>query len=438
MMSIENVTQAKSAIEQTSAYKTLTAFFDNGEFVGIDTLAKSRDTYAEVVAGYGAVNEVPVYAFAQNSDFCGGAMSKAQAAKLKKLYGLALKTGCPVVGFYDSKGGRLDEGNALLAGYGEVLNAAAEISGVVPQISVVLGSCLGTGALNAVCADFVIAAKDSKFSLDTTGAGADCGSNAESGVVSIVAENAEEAVEKARDLVSYLPSNNLVEADAYEELAPEDVENGCFARKLADADSIFKLGTDWGKNARTIFARVEGRTVGIINTLGGKLSEADSAKIAKHVRFCDAFSIPVVTFVNSEGFEDVKSAAKAASAYAEATTAKVSVITGKAVGALYIALAGTGANADAVFALDTAIISPVNPEAAALIMAPESMNVSVEEQKQVAADFARDNLGAEKAAECGYVDDVIVEDGIRQAVCDALRMLSGKRIPTLSKKHSTI
>lgn len=437
-MSMENVTQAKSAIEQTSAYKTLTAFFDNGEFVSVDTLAKSQDTYAEVVAGYGAVNEVPVYAFAQNSDFCGGAMSKAQAAKLKKIYGLAYKTGCPVVGFYDSRGGRLDEGNALLAGYGEVLNAAAEISGVVPQISVVLGSCLGTGALNAACADFVIAAKDSKLSLDTSGSACDAETNAKNGVVSVVAESAQEAIEKARDLISYLPANNLVEADAYEELEPEDVENGCYARKLADADSIFRFGTAFGSSAKTVFARVEGRTVGIINTKGGTLTEADAAKIAKHVRFCDAFSIPVVTFVNADGFEDIRSAAKVTSAFAEATTAKISVVTGKAVGALYIALAGTGANADAVYALDGAVISPVNPEAAALIMAPESMNVSVEEQKKVAADFARDNLSAEKAAECGYVDDVIFEEQLRRTVSDALRMLSGKRVSTLSKKHSTI
>ena len=166
-MSIENVTQAKAVISATEAYKTITAFFDENSFVSVDTLAKSKDTYAEVVAGFGTVEGLPVYAFAQNSDFCGGAMSKAQAAKIKKIYDLALKTGCPVVAFYNSKGGRIDENNALLAGYGDVLNAASKLSGVVPQISVILGPCMGTGALNAVSADFVITVSYTHLTLPT-------------------------------------------------------------------------------------------------------------------------------------------------------------------------------------------------------------------------------------------------------------------------------
>ncbi|MEE3333124.1 MAG: carboxyl transferase domain-containing protein [Ruminococcus sp.] len=435
-MSIENVTQAKATIAGTSAYKTLASFFDDGEFMSVDSLAKSQDTYAEVVAGYGTVDGVFVYAFAQNPDFCGGAMSKAQAAKLTKIYDLALKTGAPVVGFYDSKGGRLDEGNALLNGYGEVLNRAAKLSGVVPQISVILGDCLGTGALNASCADFVIACKESKLSLDTTGKDCDADTNAKNGVVSVVADSKEDAVAKARELVTYLPLNNIVEPYSYESAEPEPGD--CIGSKVADAGSPFKLNKEFGDIARTALARIDGKTVGFVNTLGGTVSADDAVKIAKFVRFCDAFSLTVITFVNADGFGDIKSAAKVTSAYAEATTPKISVVTGTAVGASYIALAGAGANADVVFALPDAVISPLNPEAAVLITAPEKMNVSVEEQKAVAAQYAKENLSAEKACENGYVDDVVAEDELRKALTTTMYMLSGKRVETLSKKHSTI
>lgn len=436
-MSIENVTSAKAVIADTEAYKTLTAFFDPDTFVSVDTLAKSKDTYAEVVAGYGTVEGLPVYAFAQNSEFCGGAMSKAQAAKIKKVYDLALKTGCPVVAFYSSKGGRLEQGNALLAGYGDVLNSASKLSGVVPQVSVILGSCMGTGALNAVSADFVIMSKDATLSLDTMGKNSSADYNAENGIASIIAENSDDAIEKAKQLVCYLPSNNLntaPEAVAQEPLAECD----CICGKVADEDSVLKLFAKYGDSAKTSLVRVNGQAVGFVKTQGDKLSCDDCSKISKFVRFCDAFSIPVVTFVDADGFEDIKSAVKVTSAYAEATTAKISVVTGQAIGSAYIALAGTGANADVVYALPEAVISPVNPQAAALIMAPEQMNVAVSEQESVAKDFANKNLSAENAAECGYVDDVITEQEVRSSVVNALDMLLGKRVSTLAKKHSTI
>lgn len=436
-MSIENVTQAKAVISATEAYKTITAFFDENSFVSVDTLAKSKDTYAEVVAGFGTVEGLPVYAFAQNSDFCGGAMSKAQAAKIKKIYDLALKTGCPVVAFYNSKGGRIDENNALLAGYGDVLNAASKLSGVVPQISVILGPCMGTGALNAVSADFVIMSKEAELSLDTMGTNASAEYNAEKGVASVVAENADEAIAKAKELVCYLPSNNLnIAPEAVAEEAEGDC--GCIVHKVADAGSIFKLSKEFGKVGKTALIRVGGQVVGAVNTKGDTLKSEDCMKISKFVRFCDAFSIPVLTFVDTPGFEDIKSALKVTSAYAEATTVKISVVTGKAIGSTYIALAGTGANTDVTYALPEAVISPVNPEAAALIMAPEQMNVPVSEQAQAAKAFAEANLSAENAANCSYVDDVILAEEVRSSVVNALDMLMGKRVSTLAKKHSTI
>lgn len=435
-MSIESIFHAKSVIRETAAYKTLEAFFDDGEFTPIASLAKSKDTYAEVVAGRGYVDERPVYAFAQNPDFCGGAMSKAQAAKIKKVYDLAKMNGEPIVGFYNSKGGRLDEGNALLQGYGEVLNAASKISGVVPQISVILGDCIGTGALNAVSADFVIATKDSRLSLDTMGDNSNIEYNAENGIVSVVADDEADAVEKTKELLNYLPDSNLAFTMGFEEA--EANADGCLVRRMVDEGSPYQLNKDYGENSRTLFAALKGSIVGIVRTTGGKLTSDDANKIAKHVRFCDAFSIPLITFVDVEAFEDIKSAAKVSSAYAEATTAKISVINGKAVGSAYIALAGAGANADMVYALPDAVISPVNPEAVALINSPEELNVPVSEQAAVVEKYAKDNLSAEKAAENGYVDDVVSEEELRDTLVNACYMLSSKRVETESKKHGTI
>lgn len=437
-MSIEKINQAKAEIASTSAYKIITEFFDAESFCEIDAFAKSGEGFAEVVAGFGTVEGMPVYAFAQNSDICGGAMSKAQAAKLKKLYSLALKTGAPVVGFYDSVGGRLSQGTDLLAGCGKVLNSAASLSGVVPQISVVLGACLGTSALNAVSADVVIMCKDAQLSLSVTGENSSAEYNAENGIAALVAENEHEAVALAKDLMLYLPSNNLNMAPQSFEEAPSQDGCGCIASKTIDGGSALKLFENYGDNASVRFARLGGQVVGVVSSKGGELDCKSTEKIAKFVRFCDAFSLPIVTFVNSSGFASVKCAAKVASAYAEATTVKISVVTGKAIGSAYIALAGTGANADVVYALPNAVISPVSVEAAAFIMAPEEMKVPVEQQSAAAEKFAEENLSAFNAAQNGYVDGIVEEEQLRQTLISALDMLSGKRVPTLSKKHSTI
>lgn len=437
-MSIEKINQAKAEIASTSAYKTIMEFFDENSFCEIDAFAKSGEGFAEVVAGFGTVEGMPAYAFAQNSDICGGAMSKAQAAKLKKVYDLALKTGVPVVGFYDSIGGRLSQGTELLAGCGEVLNGAASLSGVVPQISVVLGTCLGTNALNAVSADFVIMSEKAQLSLAVTGENADSKYNAEHGVSAITVKDTNEAIAKAKELMLYLPSNNLNMAPQSFEEAPADTDNDCIVCSIIDGGSGMKLFADYGKDACICFARLGGQVVGTVCADGYKLSCSATAKIAKFVRFCDAFSLPVISFVNCGGFESIKSAAKAASAYAEATTVKISVITGKAVGSAYISMAGAGANADVVYALPDAVISPVNVEAAAFILAPEKMQVPVVQQQDVANKFAEENLSAFNAAQNGYIDGIVEEAQLRQTLISALDMLSGKRVSTLAKKHSTI
>lgn len=436
-MSMEKINAAKAELAATGAYKTLTAFFDADSFCEIDAFAKSGDGFAEVAAGFGTVEGMPVYAFAQNTDISGGALSKAQSAKLKKLYSLALKTGAPVVGFYDSIGGRLTQGTELLAGAGEVIKYAAKLSGVVPQLSVVLGTCLGTNALAASSADLVIMTEDAQLSLDVTGTDASAQYNAEHGNAAAVVKDSAAAMEKAKEILLYLPSNNLVTApEAFGE--EPAFEGKCLVSKTVDAGTKLKLFEACGDNARVRLARLGGQVVGVVRTTGGKLDCRSAAKAAKFVRFCDAFSIPVVTFCDCEGFASLGTAAKLTAAYAEATTVKISVVVGKAIGSAYIALAGTGANADVVYALPDAVISSVNVEAAAFIMAPETMQVPVSEQKAAADAFASAQLSAFKAAQDGFVDGIVEETELRAALLSALDMLAGKRVPTVAKKHSTI
>ena len=437
-MSMEKINAARAEIAATAAYRVVTEFFDADSFCEIDAFAKSGEGFAEVVAGYGTVEGMPVYAFAQNSDICGGAMSKAQAAKLKKLYGLALKTGAPVVGFYDSVGGRLTQGTELLAGTGEVMRLASKLSGAVPQVSVVLGTCLGTNALNAASADFVIMTEGAKLSLDVTGKDADAQYNAAHGNAAVIAKDESDAVAQARELVTYLPSNNLVPAPQAEDRQPDGENTVCIVSKLVDAGSKLRLADAYGDNARIRLARLGGQTVGVVRTTGGKLDCAAAAKAARFVRFCDVFSIPVITFVDCKGFESLNSAMRLTAAYAEATTVKLSVVVGEAIGSAYVALAGTGANADIVYALPEAVISPVNVEAAAFILAPDAMKVPTSEQQAAADAFAKENLSAFNAAQNGYVDGIVPFEELRGALLSALDMLAGKRVPTVAKKHSTI
>lgn len=430
-MSTEKMTQAKAEIVKTSAYKVITEFFDEDSFIEIDTYAKSGDDYAEAVAGYGSVNGMPCYAFCQNIDIAKGAMSKAQAAKLKKVYDLALKNGAPVVGIYDSLGGKLKEGNELLTAYGTVLNAASTLSGVVPQVSVVLSDCLGTSAITASSADFVIKVKDAVISVNTAD---DEGCNCS---VAMMADDKDDALAKAKDLLLYLPSNNLSTAPCAEQVTPV-ADPQCVVCATMDCGSDVKLYDHIGETAKVGFARLQGEVVGIVQTKGGLLEKPDGKKITKLVSFCDAFSIPVITFLNSEGFNCLSAATSVTNAYAEATTTKITVITGKAVGPVYIAMAGTGAMTDLTLALPDAVVSPLNEMAAAYLMAPEKMEVPVAKQEETANAFAKENLSAFKAAEDGVIENIVTKEELRTVLTQAVTMLMSKRMTTLPKKHSTI
>ena len=419
-MSNNNDIKVRSA--ENKAVATLEQFFDGGVFTEVNA-AYGENSLAEAVCGYGYVDGMAVCAFCQDVTESDGAMSTAQAKKLTYIYELALKIGAPVVGFYNSKGARVYEGNMLLDALSGLLSISSKLSGVVPQVSVILGDCVGTTALLASNADFVIKTENAKISLD--------GSAKSCGCAAICEKDETAAIEAAKALVTYLPANNLA-------LTPSalEVQVNAPADFMSNFDANTTLEPWKGNEASAIyFARLEGNVAGVIETKGKTLEKADVKAITKFVKFCDAFSIPVVTALDCEGFKCLGGAKKVLSAYSEATTAKVTVITGKAVGAVYLAVAG---NSDATFALEGATISPVKPEAAAYIMLGDKLNIPVAEQDKLIAEYIANDLSASNAAQNGYINDVVSSDSLRARLSCTLDILSSKRETTLPKKHTTI
>lgn len=446
-MSIESklafLQETKAANAQTKAYQRLQLLFDEGTFVEIDSFTKSGDGRAEAAAGFGSVDGCPVYAFAQNSDVEGGAMSKAQAAKICKVYELAEKTGAPVVGIYDSIGARLNESCEMLAAYGDVMLKANNLSGVVPQIAVIAGPCLGASSMIAAAADVVIMSEDGQFALQTNGEGGDLKEASESGLVHLTAKDDKEAVAKARELITLLPSNNLSGApitDFADSAAETDGESGAsIIAAVMDQDSFIEFQAGFGAGFIAGLAKLGGNTVGVVaseeKTADGKACE----KAARLVRFCDAFAIPVITFVNAESFCCIKAACKLTNAYAEATTAKISVITGEAYGAVYMALAGAAAGVDVAYAWPTASISALNPTTAAVMLWSDKLKGSsnpTADRAKLIAEYKDQEACPFKAAGAGFVQDVIEPSETRLKLYAALDMLAGKRVTRLPKKHA--
>ncbi|RGU02033.1 carboxyl transferase [[Clostridium] leptum] len=446
-MSIESklafLQETKAANAQTKAYQRLQLLFDEGTFVEIDSFTKSGDGRAEAAAGFGSVDGCPVYAFAQNSDVEGGAMSKAQAAKICKVYELAEKTGAPVVGIYDSIGARLNESCEMLAAYGDVMLKANNLSGVVPQIAVIAGPCLGASSMIAAAADVVIMSEDGQFALQTNGEGGDLKEASESGLVHLTAKDDKEAVAKARELITLLPSNNLSGApitDFADSAAETDGESGAsIIAAVMDQDSFIEFQAGFGAGFIAGLAKLGGNTVGVVaseeKTADGKACE----KAARLVRFCDAFAIPVITFVNAESFCCIKAACKLTNAYAEATTAKISVITGEAYGTVYMALAGAAAGVDVAYAWPTASISALNPTTAAVMLWSDKLKGSsnpTADRAKLIAEYKDQEACPFKAAGDGFVQDVIEPSETRLKLYAALDMLAGKRVTRLPKKHA--
>lgn len=432
----KTLAEMEQNVPDSYARKRLTALFDEDSFTELDKFLSADGAVSSVAAGCGSINGASVYAYAQDVSVKGGAVDKSAALKIKKIYELAAKNGAPVVAMFDSKGGDINEGMEVLADYGDIIKASAAISGVVPQIAVITGVCAGAAAVIAAMADVTIMTEKAELFLtapfntpDGKLEGAGKAANAaKSGVADILAKDDADAVAKAKKLAAILPANNISLA-GNDEFAANDaavsasLKGADLVAALSDKNSVVELGAEFGTAAYTAFASVNWATVAFVATdRAAKLTAADSAKIARFVQLADVFSIPVVTIVNTEGFEassaaelagSVRDAAKLAQVYASATTTKINLITGKAIGSAYAALD----SADLTFAWESASIAPMSAEAAKVFMGGEMDTTPF------------------KAASLGMIDGVVAVEDTRQAVASAVDICSSKRVVAPTRKH---
>lgn len=408
------------------ARQLLVKLFDLGTFVETDRLSA-----AGVVTGYGCVDGAPVYAYAQDHDVCCGAVGKAQADKICALYNLASANGSPVVAVFDSDGAKLGEGVDAMNALSEILTAATRMSGVVPMIAAINGACVGSAAMIASACDVVIKREDADYYLNP-------GDKQATADVTVTDEDA--LLDAVHQVLSYLPANNLETTPIYEFDEPSALptKTADAAAGIADADDLLELCI--GGDCKAALARIGGRAVGLLTLCGDKLGR-EAAKAARFVRLCDSFSLPVVTFVDAAAFGCLKCASKLSTAYCEATVAKVTVITGKAYGSVYVAAAGKEAGIDAVLAWPNACISALSPEAAVCIFRKEELAAMTDpatQREQIIAAYAAEECSPKIAAENGWLTDVITPAETRSKVFALLGMLENKRVSTMPKKHVNI
>jgi len=438
-----------------------------------------------VVTGSGMVDGRPVAAFSQDFTVGGGALGRTHSKKICDVMDYALKAGCPVVGFNDSGGARIQEGGDSLSGYGRVFFHNVLLSGVVPQIAIVAGPCAGGAAYSPALMDFIIMVKNANMFIcgpdvieAVTGQKCtleDIGSAMAharvSGNIHFVAENDAHAIALARQLLSYLPSNNLLDpphAPVLEldlspdpemnQLVPEGPKNPFDTRKiihrLADADSFLEVQAEWAGNLIVGFARIQGVVVGVIANnsavKAGTLDIDSSDKGARFIRFCNAFNIPLVTLVDVPGFMPgiqqerggiIRHGAKMLFSYAAATVPKITVIMRKAYGGAYLAMCSADMGADAVFAWPTAEIAVMGAEGAVKILYKRDIAAAADpaaREKELVEEYRRRFCSPYEAARKAMISDVIAPSETRAAVSLALRSNLGKRESRPPKKHGTI
>ncbi|GGX57900.1 acyl-CoA carboxylase subunit beta [Streptomyces minutiscleroticus] len=499
---------SQRAVEKQHAKGKLTAreriglLLDEGSFVELDEFARHRSTdfglesnrpYGDgVVTGYGTVDGRPVAVFSQDFTVFGGALGEVFGQKIMKVMDFALKTGCPVVGINDSGGARIQEGVASLGMYGEIFRRNTHASGVIPQISLVVGPCAGGAVYSPAITDFTVMVDRTSHMFITgpdvikTVTGEDVGfeelggartHNTASGVAHHMAGDEKDAVEYVKQLLSYLPSNNLSEPPVFPEeadlaLTDEDREldtlipdsanqpydmHTVIEHVLDDAE-FFETQALFAPNILTGFGRVEGHPVGIVANqplqLAGCLDIDASEKAARFVRTCDAFNVPVLTFVDVPGFLPgvgqehegiIRRGAKLIYAYAEATVPLITVITRKAFGGAYDVMGSKHLGADLNLAWPTAQIAVMGAQGAVNILHRRTIAEAEANGEDVEAVRARlvqeyedTLLNPYAAAERGYVDAVVLPSDTRAHVVRGLRQLRTKRENLPPKKHGNI
>jgi propionyl-CoA carboxylase beta chain len=435
-----------------------------------------------VVTGSGTINGRLVYVFAQDFTVFGGSLSERHAQKICKVMDMAMKVGAPVIGLNDSGGARIQEGVASLGGYAEVFQRNVLASGVIPQISLIMGPCAGGAVYSPAMTDFIFMVKDSSY-MFVTGPdvvktvtnevvtqeelGGAVTHTTKSGVADVAFENDIEALLAARDFFDFLPLSNrhdLPERDctdpwdrieeSLDTLIPDSSNKPYdmheLIRKTVDEGDFFEVQPTHAANILTGFGRIEGRTVGVIANqpmvLAGVLDIASSKKAARFVRFCDAFEIPIVTFVDVPGFLPgvaqehngiIKNGAKLLFAYAEATVPKITVITRKAYGGAYDVMASKHLRGDLNYAWPSAEIAVMGAKGAVeIIFRQEAKDPArlAERTAEYEARFANPFVAASK----GFIDEVIMPHSTRRRIALGLRKLRNKQLENPWKKHDNI
>ncbi len=466
------------------------SFFETGVFVTHDCtdfgLAEKRFTGDGVVCGHGTIDGRPVYVFAQDFTVFGGTLSLSNARKITQIMDLAMQNGAPVIGLNDSGGARIQEGVKSLGGYAEIFLRNTLASGVVPQISAIMGPCAGGAVYSPAITDFTLMV-DKTSHMFVTGPnvikmvtnedvtfeelGGAATHNSRSGVAHLLAHNDADCLRMIRTLLSYMPPNNLEHPPrasrddpvdrrdaALDEIVPEDPKKPYdiidVIQRVVDTDSFFEIHAHFAKNIVVGFARLNGRSIGVVanqpKSLAGVLDIKSSIKGARFVRFCDAFNIPIVTFEDVPGFLPgteqewggiIVHGAKLLYAYCEATVPKLTVITRKAYGGAYDVMASKHIRADVNLAWPSAEIAVMGAEGAVNILyrrevesADDPAALRAERIEEYNAQFANPYV----AAELGYLDDVIRPRDTRPKLIAALESLVTKRQSLPRKKHGNI
>ncbi len=440
----------------------LEMLFDIGTFVELGAYTKRTSNEAEfegVVCGYGAVNGKLVFAFAQDSGRTKGAFGERHAKKISNMYSLAVKNGAPIVGIFDSAGAVVYDGASALAAYGKFMKCLSEASGVVPQIAIIDGVCGGSAAVAASMFDFAVTIEEkSKFYVNPPsvvgGDNASAAGAAKCGLSAYCANGEEGAFAYVRDILSVIPSNNAESAivDSADDLNRMVSVEGLTADKLvselADGGRFISVYSGYTDKVSLGFASFGGMVAGVVASnadADGIIDIKHARAAAKLVGFCDSFSIPVVTLVDSKGLEVSDAAedgafaselARLAYAYTASENAKVTVVVGKAYGAAFTLLGSKSVGADIAYALPDAAISVLSPEASVAFVWNDK--VGEKSREEVEAEWKEKCASAAEAADKGEIDDIIEPSELRKRICAALLMLAFKADGAPSRKHTVM
>ena len=434
-----------------------------------------------IVTGYGKIDGRLVYVFAQDFTVFGGTLSRTNADKVVKLMDLAMRMGAPVIGLNDSGGARIQEGVQSLAGYADIFYRNVMSSGVIPQISAILGPCAGGAVYSPALTDFIFMVKKSSY-MFVTGPdviktvthedvtkeelGGAMTHNSKSGVAHFIGEDDEQTIMMIRELLSFLPSNNMEDPpvkpcldkidrvdEKLQTIIPVDPNKPYDIKEIitivADDQNFLEVMPHYAENIVIGFVRLNGKPVGIVANQpahqAGVLDINASVKGARFVRFCDAFSIPLVTFEDVPGFLPgtiqefggiIRHGAKLLYAFSEATVPKITVITRKAYGGAYCVMASKHIGADVNFAYPTAEIAVMGPEGAVNILHRNS--VDLDEKAKKVEEYKSNFANPYKAAELGYLDEIILPKYTRKKLIIALEMAENKSVSNPPKKHGNI